>query len=242
MSCEETFIVYAAYIHGEMVYVGQGKIGREKHCNSGTSHSYALNEAHFKGEYIEVNILHEVHSRERALEIEKSYIEELHPRFNIALNTEKAQKLTLKSESTKKYNAIKKYIFEDLRQITLLKDSGVDGNLRQKTIERLTVLFREFPLKMFLDPLGVKCIIINRRKGIIDSTSISYLKRKLYCRWFELVVINGESRLRLRPDIIDLATSGSYWWLEAPSTTDVDLSNAKIKPKHSKFYQSVVQF
>lgn len=55
---EEIFVVYAAYINGEIVYVGQGKQGREKHCTSGVSHVYELNAAHFNGETIEVNKIH----------------------------------------------------------------------------------------------------------------------------------------------------------------------------------------
>lgn len=42
--------VYICIYNGAIVYVGYGVIGRHRHCTSGTSHNYGLNEIHFKGD------------------------------------------------------------------------------------------------------------------------------------------------------------------------------------------------
>ena len=34
--------VYVCKLNDEVLYVGQGKLGRHKHCNSGCSHVYEL--------------------------------------------------------------------------------------------------------------------------------------------------------------------------------------------------------
>ncbi len=39
--------VYACYHNDEIVYIGSGKNGRNKHCNSGISQNYDLNKLHF---------------------------------------------------------------------------------------------------------------------------------------------------------------------------------------------------
>lgn len=44
----ETFEVYFCYYKDVVVYIGKGRLGRHKHCNSGASHVYKMNELHFK--------------------------------------------------------------------------------------------------------------------------------------------------------------------------------------------------
>lgn len=42
--------VYVCKLNDEVLYVGQGKLGRHNHCKSGCSHVYELNKLHFLGE------------------------------------------------------------------------------------------------------------------------------------------------------------------------------------------------
>lgn len=79
---KDTFVVYAAILDNEIVYIGEGLIGRELHCTSGTSSVYGLNCAHFMGKTIDVEILAEVDTKQEAEHIEKEMILKHTPRFN----------------------------------------------------------------------------------------------------------------------------------------------------------------
>ena len=47
MSKENCYEVYVCRVDGEIVYIGSGRHGRHKHCDSGCSHVYELNKIHF---------------------------------------------------------------------------------------------------------------------------------------------------------------------------------------------------
>lgn len=79
---KDTFVVYAAILDNEIVYIGEGLIGRELHCTSGTSSVYGLNCAHFIGKTIDVEILAEVDTKQEAERIEREMILKHTPRFN----------------------------------------------------------------------------------------------------------------------------------------------------------------
>lgn len=70
--------------HGEYLYIGSGRSGRHRHCNSGTSHCYELNEMYFKGEEIFVQVVNAGLSKEEALAFEHSLVKEYNPRYNKA--------------------------------------------------------------------------------------------------------------------------------------------------------------
>lgn len=76
-------IVYAAKVNDQIVYIGSGKEGREKHCNSGKSSSVELNRLFFSGSEIIVNILHKNITKQTAEEIEKKLIKKHLPKCNI---------------------------------------------------------------------------------------------------------------------------------------------------------------
>ena len=75
--------VYVCKLNDEVLYVGQGKLGRHNHCKSGCSHVYELNKLHFLGEKIEVRIVNYFDSRDESLACEKELIKKLYPKFNI---------------------------------------------------------------------------------------------------------------------------------------------------------------
>lgn len=74
--------VYQAKIDGEIVYIGSGARGREKHCNSGCSHVYEMNRLHFLGVEIKVTIIHHGLSKQESLSIEKELITKYQPKYN----------------------------------------------------------------------------------------------------------------------------------------------------------------
>ena len=82
-----TTYLYEVYVctrkdTNEVVYVGQGKRGRHKHCRSDTSHCYGLNKFHFEGVEISIRILLK-QTQEDALQLEKILIDKYQPTFNI---------------------------------------------------------------------------------------------------------------------------------------------------------------
>ena len=80
------YLVYAVRCSEVVVYVGSGKVGRERHCQSGCSHVYELNRLHFSGEDIETSIVERFNTREDALQSEKLLIMQLRPKLNKMYN------------------------------------------------------------------------------------------------------------------------------------------------------------
>ena len=67
--------IYYVVYEGIVVYIGCGKRGRYKHCNSGISHVYELNQIHFNNpDKIQVNILRWYDEESSAFEDEKYLI------------------------------------------------------------------------------------------------------------------------------------------------------------------------
>ena len=81
---KEVYIAYGE--NNEVLYVGQGNIGRHKHCLSGTSHNKDLNRYYFNnGEYssMTVEVVHSCLSDSEAKAKEYEYIKTLKPLFNV---------------------------------------------------------------------------------------------------------------------------------------------------------------
>lgn len=77
------YLVYAAKYNNDLVYIGSGANGREKHCASGCSHSYGLNSLHFGGKQIEVVVLARLNNKEDSLHLETQLIAKHKPVFNL---------------------------------------------------------------------------------------------------------------------------------------------------------------
>lgn len=74
--------VYVCRVDGEIVYIGCGKAGRHQHCTSGCSHVYGLNELHFKGVEVEVEVEKVFLTKEESLEYEVDAIKLHRPKLN----------------------------------------------------------------------------------------------------------------------------------------------------------------
>ena len=88
----DIYEVYVCKLDDEILYVGQGKSGRHRHCNSGISHVYDLNTLHFNGIKTEVDVVYTSLSKLDVEKMEMRLIKELQPKFNKVGNP--------KSEST----------------------------------------------------------------------------------------------------------------------------------------------
>lgn len=83
MSKEVEYEVYVCKKGEIIIYVGEGRFGRHKHCNSGTSHVYGLNKLHFEGEEIEVEVVKVFKTKKEAESYEQTLIDEHLPIYNV---------------------------------------------------------------------------------------------------------------------------------------------------------------
>ena len=81
----QIYEVYICKMGDEVLYVGEGKRGRHKHSINGCSHVYRLNELHFKGIKLSVEILCFVKTKEEASKLEVKAVEFFKPKFNSML-------------------------------------------------------------------------------------------------------------------------------------------------------------
>lgn len=75
-------IVYCCHTETEVLYIGHGKLGREKHCNSGVSHVYELNKQHFLHNDLIVVVLKHFATKKEAKDYEEQMIKDTLPKFN----------------------------------------------------------------------------------------------------------------------------------------------------------------
>jgi hypothetical protein len=82
MECRNSWIVYACHNDVDLLYIGHGKIGREKHVNSGTSHVYELNRDHFIYNNLKTVVLKYFDTKNEASEYEEYLIRKCLPKYN----------------------------------------------------------------------------------------------------------------------------------------------------------------
>ena len=76
------FEVYIARYEGRVMYVGEGRKGRNQHINSGISHLYDANKYYFDGKILDVEVI-PVESKKKAEQIERELIKEHKPLWNV---------------------------------------------------------------------------------------------------------------------------------------------------------------
>ena len=126
--------VYIAYgLNNEVLYVGQGNIGRNNHCCSGISHNKHLNRYYFlngEDDCIKTEIYKYVMCETEARDIEKELIEKLFPLYNIEkqIKPESAVYNSFSSVSKMYYDTVmNKYDIENAEsKLIELKDSNKD--------------------------------------------------------------------------------------------------------------------
>jgi hypothetical protein len=85
----ENYVVYEVHYHNEIVYIGSGQSGREKHPLSGKSSCVELNQIFFtEPDSLKVVVIREGLTKEESLESERDFIMASSPRFNKQLSYE----------------------------------------------------------------------------------------------------------------------------------------------------------
>ena len=108
---KEVYVAYGG--NNEILYVGQGNIGRHKHCLSGISHNRDLNRYYFtNGEdgSLRVEVLHTSLTQDKAIEIEMELINSLKPLFNSIIPNGSAKMLKEKPRYVPYQKTIQAYI------------------------------------------------------------------------------------------------------------------------------------
>ena len=82
MSNKDSYEVYICKHEDDVLYVGQGRLGRHTHCISGCSHVYGLNRLHFGKVNFTVEVLSIHETQKEALEEELRLISLHTPKFN----------------------------------------------------------------------------------------------------------------------------------------------------------------
>lgn len=82
MSNKDNYEVYICKHEDDVLYVGQGRLGRHTHCSSGCSHVYGLNRLHFGKVNFTVEVLSIHETQKEALEEELRLISLHTPKFN----------------------------------------------------------------------------------------------------------------------------------------------------------------
>lgn len=118
---KEVYEVYLCYYKEDIVYVGSGKMGRNRHCVSGISHCYGLNKLHFtEPEHVSVDVIALFQDKKESLDYEKSLIMLHKPIFNTVFNKDVRNDLAKRSKGLRN------------RFINLAIDEGVsDINLEK---------------------------------------------------------------------------------------------------------------
>ena len=79
----KSYEVYICKHNGTVVYIGEGKFGRHKHCLSGTSHVYDLNRLHFEKENVICEVVKVFSTKEESQDLENILIDKYQPIYNI---------------------------------------------------------------------------------------------------------------------------------------------------------------
>lgn len=111
--------VYVCKRDNVIIYIGEGKFGRHKHCTSGTSHVYDLNRLHFEGVTLEVEVVKVFGTKKEAESFEKSLIEKHQPIYNNKGKFGYTPVSVMGLEIGLKMTDLKKSLERDLRLIKL---------------------------------------------------------------------------------------------------------------------------
>lgn len=84
--CERLrYEVYSAFVDDKCIYIGAGDLGRHEHCDSGVSHNYGLNHAHFCRNKMKVIVVREFERKFDAFYAERQLIARYKPECNVDL-------------------------------------------------------------------------------------------------------------------------------------------------------------
>lgn len=170
--------VYIAYgIKGEVLYVGQGNIGRNAHCYSGASHNKQLNRYYFlngEDDSIKTKIHSYTNCEIEALEIEVATIRELSPLYNATNQV----KIDVTTSSSFKSSSIRYYDLHCAKNLEVNQEVIKNLDCKMEDIKSMNQEFSEI----------VSTI------GIEEIKNTSFHKTKSKVKYRKVVGINSISK------------------------------------------------
>lgn len=149
--------VYIAYgLNNEVLYVGQGNIGRNNHCCSGISHNKQLNRYYFlngEGDCIKTEIYKYVMCETEAREIEKELIENLSPLYNVE------KQIKPESAIFNSFSSVSRMYYD----IVMNKDDIEDAESKLIELEDSNKDFKEIVEVIGIE--GIKSTFFNKTKA-----------------------------------------------------------------------------
>ena len=149
--------VYIAYgLNNEVLYVGQGNIGRNNHCCSGISHNKQLNRYYFlngEGDCIKTEIYKYVMCETEARDIEKELIESLSPLYNIE------KQIKPESSMFNSFSSVSRMYYD----VVMNKDDIEDAESKLTELEDSNKDFKEIVEVIGIE--GIKSTFFNKTKA-----------------------------------------------------------------------------
>lgn len=127
---KDVFEVYICKFENSVVYIGSGGLNRHKHCKSGISHVYELNEIHFSSERdkLSVAVVEFFNNKSDSLAYERDLVLLYQPTYNKAILNQSSY-----NTGAEAYKLLKQMLIE-------IENHELTG----KTKLKLELLIREF--------------------------------------------------------------------------------------------------
>lgn len=195
------YVVYKATLGGEVLYIGSGVKGREKHCASGVSHVYKLNELHFNGASIETVVVKDSLSKEGSMSLEKDLITKLKPLYNVVHNdTTRMGRMLMLAQ-------LSKVVSKELNNYQ--RDNDKTGTMHYRYLKAVEELVTLIGIKNLLD--GVMIPSSTEARVVTEDLRVRALLRKLHLKghedrmrvWFETVFEYNKTGSRITLKVKD---------------------------------------
>lgn len=161
----KVYELYHCKYQGEVVYIGQGARGRHRHCNSGTSHVYELNEIYFTEgkDVLDVTVVQEFFDKEVAEKQEVIHIQKYRPKLNKVHNDSSRRQAKVQESAALKRSLLNKY-----KEVSSRKLNTADEN---KYVSLVHEFYNHFGFKAITD----KSFIIFSAKHY-EAANLYYIK------------------------------------------------------------------
>lgn len=194
-SCNKIFEVYVCRDKEEtIIYIGSGLVGRHKHCESGVSNVYGLNDLHFKGEKVHVKIEHTFGTKDESLAKEKELILQFKPKFN-------KQYLEDKKIDLMNIGAVQSTKLREIVRNTCLKYyRNVKVKQAADFIDFAEVLIKSYKVSGLITGVHLTGVLGFNTDSGLGRKYTKYKTQTSYKMFSDIFVKDGNS-IRLKPEI-----------------------------------------
>lgn len=190
-----THEVYIASYKGDVLYIGEGKVGRSEHVKSGISNIYTLNKLHFSGEVVDVEVI-PCETKEQSKRLEKELIQSLQPLYNTEHSTLEQQMKVMRRE-------LKLFDLEHGDNLSSNVTYGVVKAAVKNASNKMTTIITPTDVIIACPRLHKKNTCAGAYKRFHDNPTS---KLSWYIKEFERGDSNGIYNLKLVEDLLEQGT------------------------------------